>query len=509
MFAKSPSIEPERQGWVVMASLDTHDHSVQHLQIRCLIEQVYGLVFDGSDSGLIDQALIDRMQALGIADLESYLLLLNGRERGSELRRLVDLATVRETRFFRGKGLFAALANDIIPELLSRIRLSGHTGRALHAWSAGCSTGDEAYSVAITLLEAARKHFPLPVRVVGTDISPTALSVATNGVYHLESMDGVGDDLLGRYFTRMSGDCAIQDNQAGRSVGYRVAEVLARCVEFYEHNLVDFPYPSRLNGFDLILCRNVLMYFSESVANRVIRELACRLNDGGYLILDPWAVNLGLPKSGFQDIRCPYGMVVRRVSDVGAGERGTKNRVGFHSTGIQHLEKTPGLDDRSVPGRASTASHDASVPESRRSDDWEETMRLARACADRGSWSEALSLLSEIANEASLDPQLHLLMGEVYVQMADLKAARQSFGRLVYLEPHNPVAHWRMAHVYRLMGKQHSEMNELQNVLSCLEDPEPSYDMEISDSTLLHACVSRIEALREERRRRRSSGPRS
>lgn len=491
-----------------MALFDSGTQSTQLLEIRRLIEQTYGLVYDGSDSDLVTQAISDRMLTLGVSDLTSYLMLLSGPRRNSELRNLADLVTVRETRFFRGRGLFAALTRDIVPELLDRIKLSGNTGRSLRGWSAGCSTGDEAYSLAMVLLEAAEKQFPLSVRVIGTDISLSALSLAAKGVYDQRALDSVDDDLLSKDFTRVYTDCDAQTSGRSSAVRYKVTEALTSCVQFCEHNLTAFPYPTRLDGFDLILCRNVLMYFSEDTAGRVVKELAGRLNEGGYLILDPWATRPCLPESRFQSSQCSYGAVIKKApGDSRRRQSGATLPSISDPCFSSHPAKTQVTDGDPAASDVLGCARATSALELHEASDREEAMRRARAYTDRGEWSKALPLLSELAQEASTDPEIHLLMGEVYVQIANFDAALRSFGRLAYLEPHNPIAHWRMAYVYRLMGEHSSEMSQLQNVLRCLEDPDRSYDLDISEDMLLHACTSRIEALRQLRREARRGGP--
>jgi len=446
------------------------------------------------------------MRALKIPDLESYVALLGTGGQNDELRMLVDLVSVRETRFFRGKGPFDALRSEIVPEVLERIKLSGNTGRHLHAWSAGCSTGEEAYSIAITLLEATRESYPVPVRVVGTDISMTALSTAARGVYHQDALGELDADLLRRYFTRVSPGRGTRADEAY----FKVGEALASCVRFYEHNLAAFPYPRHLDGFDIILCRNVLIYFSESLAERVIQELASRLNQGGYLIVDPRTDRTGIDRTKFLLIQNPYGTVVKRRTPIKtlAGRIDARPLLLGSSAGETPVNASTDLAiAHSVP-QVLGSGGPSLVDEMSLAEDSDERLSLAAGYADNGDLSQALSLLSAMALENSLDPRVYLLMGEIYVQMGDLRSALQSFSRATYLEPNNAIAHWRMACVYRQMGKYGNELHQLYNVLDCLEDSNQRSSLEIAEGMLLRACISRIEAIRKSQHYTRGSSAR-
>jgi len=288
--------------------------SAELLGLRRLIEQTYGLVYDGPDSGLLSHAIADRMQETGSECLASYCSsVLSSPAGADELRLLVDAATVKETRFFRGKGLFEALVSQIAPDIVSRMKPARQGGRSVRAWSAGCATGDEAYSLALVLMEAARGRFLSPVRVVGTDVSASALTHAAGGVYFANALRNVDKSLLKRYFIRLPADggplgCA---KPGPWSVRYRVGPELAACVEFIEHNLAVMPYPQHLREFDLILCRNVLMYFSTDTVARVTRELSRCLCEGGYLILDSWTAPVDFESDECSMVQCGYGVVVR------------------------------------------------------------------------------------------------------------------------------------------------------------------------------------------------------
>ncbi len=529
----------------VLEELQRGDSEQLH-RLRGMIEQTYGLVYDGPDSGLLSQAIADRMQATGIRSLASYCsFVLSSPVGAGELRLLVDAATVKETRFFRGKGLFDALLNDIVPDIMSRIKPASQGGRSVRAWSAGCATGEEAYSLALVLIESALGRYLSPVRVVGTDVSVSALAHATGGVYFAGALRNVDRNLLKRYFIELPAD----DEPADRtgpglwSVRHRVGPQLAACVEFFEHNLAAIPYPARLREFDLILCRNVLMYFSIDTAARVMRELTRCLCEGGYLVLDSLIGPLDLESDECRVVHSEHGVVIEKI---GKRRLHTQARTNAHdrsqsrtqaSVSIQPLERADvcrAAVTRTARVFASQGAEQAHIEggqprlqprqpqetqqpqEPRRPQELQQPqepqqsqqragsvhlssddrIEEAKAAADRGDYEHALSLLDSLRQETPFDTRVHRLMGEIHLQLSDPRAASYCFTRLLYLDPSDAVAHWRMADACEQMGKHDNELRHLFSALRCLEDSGSRQHLELPSDVLVRACLHRIERLR-------------
>ncbi len=541
--------------------------------LRSLIEQTYGLVYDGPDSGLLSQAIADRMQETGIESLASYCsFVLSSPAGADELRLLVDAATVKETRFFRGKGLFYALANEFVPDIIGRMRPASRGGRSVRAWSAGCATGEEAYSLALILIEAARGRYLSPVRVVGTDVSVSALAQATSGVYYASALRNVDESLLERHFAGLPADGEPVDHAGpcSWSVRYRVGPELAACVEFSEHNLAVMPYPERLREFDLILCRNVLMYFSMGTAARVTRELSRCLCQGGYLVLDSLVPPFDLEADDCRVVQCEHGIIIQKTGrrrlytqartcaqSAPQSEIATLTRSGAQppiqtrtpgctQSQAQILTRSPakpqiqtsaptqpsvqavqcstpvaGTEQTSAPPDAKRAHVD--VGQKPQQPQWphrphrphrphqphqlhqptgpvrpgsEDRLEEAKAAADREDFEHALSLLESLRQDTPCDPRVHRLMGEIYLQLSDPRAASYCFARLLYLDPNNAVAHWRMADASEQMGRHDDELRHLCNALKCLESSDSLEQLELPSDVLVKACSHRIERLR-------------
>ena len=185
-----------------------------------------------------------------------------------ELSTLIDNLTINETTFFRNVPQMNLFARVAVPEILTRKRAKNGPKR-IDIWSAACSTGQEAYTLAILAFEALRFLPGWEVRVHATDISPTVVGVARLGVYPKARLDSVPADLLARYFDVTATEI-------------RVKDILRRITTFQQHNLCE-AFPSI--NFDVIFCRNVMIYFSREDQAKLAQKFKDRLVPDGFLFI--------------------------------------------------------------------------------------------------------------------------------------------------------------------------------------------------------------------------------
>ena len=172
----------------------------------------------------------------------------------------VNYLTINVSEFYRNPEQWQLLDKDVFPYLI------GKYGKNLKIWSAACSTGDEPYSLVMAL----SKHIPLSnIRVLATDIDKRVLANAQTGLYNQKSIANVPEDLKKKYF-----------KQVGQS--FQIADEIKRCVTFKEHNLLKDPYPK---DFDLILCRNVVIYFTDEAKNMIYKQFHASLKKHGVLFI--------------------------------------------------------------------------------------------------------------------------------------------------------------------------------------------------------------------------------
>jgi chemotaxis protein methyltransferase CheR len=205
---------------------------------------------------------------MGVGSVSALVAVLRREGDTSPLHdQVIDALTTNETTFFRDFNPFESLRVTVLPELIERKRRT----RTLAVWSAGCSSGQEPYSIAMTIRESFPELLSWQLQILGTDISPTVLDRACEGRYgQLEVNRGLPAHLLVRHFTR-----------AGME--WEIEEPIRRMVRFQRHNLVaEWPV---LPPFDLILMRNVMIYFDPDTKRRVLARMHAQLSPGGYLLL--------------------------------------------------------------------------------------------------------------------------------------------------------------------------------------------------------------------------------
>ena len=203
-----------------------------------------------------------------------------------EYARLVGSFLINVTEFFRDPALFAVLRDEVLPDLIVQARSQGNE---LRLWSAGCSTGEEAYSLAILVAEALGEELDqFTVQIFATDLDEDAVAFARRGLYSAASLAGVAPDLRTRYFNLLDQNLpgppgGARENRADRyATTYEVRPHVRSLVVFGQHDLGESaPFPR----IDLVLCRNVLMYFTPELQQRTLHLFAFALRDGGYLAL--------------------------------------------------------------------------------------------------------------------------------------------------------------------------------------------------------------------------------
>lgn len=242
-------------------------------QIKEIITSRTGLVFQKSREAELRQRLSEGFRESGCSCMAEYIQRMeSGPLGGNSMKKLIARLTVGETYFFRNKPQFEALRNTIIPNILRR---KGRTTRTIRIWSAGCSTGEEAYSLAILLYETVPNISKWSVLILGTDISEESLQQGEAGEYREWSFREVDPAVKGRYFTK------IDDV-------YKIHPDIRKMVTFRYLNLIEDIYPlasNNTNYMDMIMCRNVMIYFNSSLNRSITRRFFRSLNNEGYLFV--------------------------------------------------------------------------------------------------------------------------------------------------------------------------------------------------------------------------------
>jgi chemotaxis protein methyltransferase CheR len=239
--------------------------------VREYLRDQAGLEFDAARRAGLAAVVADRLRSSGAPSVPAYLASLAGESGAHERQRLLDAVTVQETHFFRNPPQMEVLRRRVLPELLRR---AAGRDRPLTIWSAGCSTGEEPYTLAMLLLELAPgAGGRASARVVGTDVSAEALRAADRATYTGRSVDAMPTLVRDRWMER----------RPGGSLGVR--DDVRRLVDLRLHNLVSDPAPFGPGEVDLVVCRNVTIYFGRDTTRLLMGRFHDVLAEGGYLLL--------------------------------------------------------------------------------------------------------------------------------------------------------------------------------------------------------------------------------
>lgn len=235
--------------------------------IRDLIYHHCGIFFDDDSKYLLDRRLLQRVSLHNLSGFREYYQFLKyDRKKEQEISDIMDLLTTNETYFFREAFQLRAFTDEIVPELMKLKR-----DRTLRIWSAGCSTGEEPYTIAMLLLEMGGFN-GWRIDIVGSDISHRVVQHARKGVYGKASFRATEERYLKRFFTESEG-------------GYRINDEVRELVTVSHMNLFDQNRLALLGKMDVIFCRNVIIYFDEASKKKVIESFYNTLRGGGYLLL--------------------------------------------------------------------------------------------------------------------------------------------------------------------------------------------------------------------------------
>jgi chemotaxis protein methyltransferase CheR len=257
-----------------MARLQAQGPSAVHVtqeDVQRFCEFLYrrtGMMFSDEKRYYIDRRLAERIAATGSSSFQAYFARLRS-DTDHEIEHLVNAFTVNETYFYREEHQLRCMTSD----LLDRILRGKPPEEPIRIWSIPCSSGEEPYSIAVWLMENWSQVDSHNIEIVGSDIDTRALRMAADGIYGERALMRLSQDVIARYF------------QPFGSGEYQIDPGLRNSIQFTRANLVDGQDMARYRGFDLIFCRNVLIYFDDASRRMAAENLYDCLRPGGYICL--------------------------------------------------------------------------------------------------------------------------------------------------------------------------------------------------------------------------------
>jgi len=461
----------------------------QFVRFRDLIEAQCGLHLDDSHRASLLASLQIRMKQLRLEQVDEYYDHLGKRPADDELAKLINLLTVTETCFFRDASQFRLLRLHILPALVAEMDAGRKAG--LRIWSAGCSTGAEAYSIALTLSEMGLygAYPPGSFEIVGTDINTEALEAARRGVYSARALRNVDADQRRRYFRPVGADFGLNDD-------------IRRLVRFEYGNLTRLPAQSP--RYDLVFCKNVAIYFRPERTRRLVQDLYGAVNDGGYLLLGH-SESLWGPARGFTLVEHDGVFCYRN-------RRLSRTRIPAARAAA------PALPSRSRPPEDTAGGRYERCLAAFRAESWavaEESLHeliasspqfvpayllLGGVYAHRGRYPEADEQARHALRVNPLEARAHLLQGMIAAWSGRTAEARESLRRALYLNESLALARLWLGNLYGADGDTAHACVEYENVVRDWErhtlDFTEEFAADLSAKQVVEFCRQSLQRLR-------------
>ncbi len=485
--------------------LSDRDLETQWTRLSELVAEHMGLHFPRERRGDLQRGLAGAAVEFGFDDVAACAdWLMSAPLTKTQLQVLASHLTIGETYFFRDKNTFDVLASRVLPELIDARR---GLERRLRLWSAGCCSGEEAYSLAILLHQVLPDLADWHVTILATDINPVSLRKAVAGSYGEWSFRDAPSGFKDRYFNR---------TEDGR---HAVRPEIKKLVTFEHVNLVEDVYPSLAtdtNAMDLIFCRNVLMYFTLAQTRKVIGNLHHALMDGGVLAVSPSEASQALFPQ-FVTLNFP-GVILYQKSD--AGPRAN------HMPWVPPATATPPPEAPPAPPEAPPAPPPempplvesglapcavaASLYEQGRYGEAAATLLasfeehqpetqafslLARALANQGRLADALVWCDRWVAADKMDAAGHYLRAVVLLEHGHRDEARASLQRALYLEPTFVLAHFALGSLARSRDKHDEADRHFANTLDLLGRLQPHDVLPESDGLTAGRLTETLTAM--------------
>ncbi len=493
-------------------------------QIKTHIAERCGLYFRDHDLRNLEAGVIQRMKVCGFDSVHSYYLhLTTSEEKETEFRELLNLLTINHTYFFRNEPQFLAFKDKVLPELLERKMqdvLKAKDGKKplLRIWSAGCSTGEEPYTIAMILREAIPHSEDWDVEILATDASSDAMAKAKRGIYNENSMRLVEELYRSKYFTKLP------SKPRGE---WKISDEIKSMVKFGFLNLVADPFPPER---DVIFCRNVTIYFEPKTTIKIMEDFAASMTDPGYLFLG-YSESLQFLTDKFLMASWQDGIYYRKAT--GKSEEVT----GFLPWKFEAQEVEAYVEPMPLPALAAIIENKQPVELS--PDEFETVRQQIIRFIYLKEYSKALALIEKASVEGKKMADIHYLAADIFanrnryedartrlkkalaidslfapayyllgcidLEEGQMAQAKEHLNRALYIDKDFVMARFYMAHMFRSEGRVSEAIREYRNTLAALSKGAPTARSQMilqssgfSLATLKSVCCDNLERLKME-----------
>jgi chemotaxis protein methyltransferase CheR len=456
-----------------------------------LLIETCGLQFEEDRSRSLQDALLERIQHRGYESYQEYYNLLKFHPEGLlEIRELFDLITIGETYFFRNKAQFNVLMKFVLPEIIQRKEQA--QDKCIRIWSAGCSRGDEPYSIAMAIMEVLPSLNEWRISILGTDINRNGLVCAKEALYGEKDIGHLPKEYLDKYFK-------VQDST------YILHSDVRNLVQLEYHNLVKDPFiDERMQSIDLIFCRNVTIYFNGKTTQQVIENFYNCLAEKGYLFLGHTETLWQIPNK-FERVEFPQTFIYKKkftpvreeavkpfmaIPEMNIGNFTSMKEIGGErSFSLQELRSE--LEEKPKVPPSSTGDMIAQDK-----DQILTSLTNATMLANEAKYKEAVDLLTKVTETDNLNVDARYLLGVLFYKNGDLKEAKTQFQKVIYAAPDSVLAYFNLGNIYLYQRKFNEAAREFRNAIRLLEkrpkDEQIRFCEDFTVEFLLRACRNNL-----------------
>ncbi|HET8970998.1 MAG TPA: CheR family methyltransferase [Candidatus Nanopelagicales bacterium] len=456
----------------------------EYLALTGFLAREAGLVFDVSRRAALAGVLTGRIAEYGAADAGAYLARISTPEGQQERQKLLDLVTIPETHFMRNPPQMAALRDRLLPELMRR---AVSRGRGVTVWSAGCSSGEEPYTVAmLAATVAAGLPAVPPVQILATDVSEIAVAATTAATYTGRALGSLDEMQLARWF---------MPEPDGR---LRVVPELTAMVSPRLHNLVTDPEPLAPGQADLIVCRNVTIYFARETMRELIARFHRVLAPGGYLLLGH-AETLWKVTDAFTLVRIGDAFAYRKEQPAAPSV-----------VDVADLERKPRTDRRRArrrvlpraPARPAGPAVEVVVDTVPDPDAATSLLAQAHDAMGQAHYAQAARLAAQAAAASPFEVDAYVVEGRARATVGDDRGAVVALRKAVYLAPRAGHARFMLAGALARCGEHGGAAREYRAAAATLPTTDAAHLDGLLDGCSPDELVALCRRLADECERR-------
>ncbi len=490
-----------------------------------------GLYFKDHDLKSLEDAIIERAKAGKFNSIpEYYAYITTSEDRENEFRELLNLLTINHTYFFRNESHFKALKENILPEIAERKRKeivfarkfgSGNDKRpSLRIWSAGCSTGEEPYTIAMVVRDVIEDFDKWDIEIYATDASTYVLDRARKAFYTENSMKLLSQEHKDKYFSEIG-------EKRGRKQ-YALGDTIKRMVHFDYLNLIRDNFPQK---FDIIFCRNVVIYFELETIIKVMNRFHSSLTDNGSLFIG-YSETLQFISDKFRMQDWENAIFYRKAKkiqapriEVSAASAEAPEKIEVEKI-IEEMAKAELLaEEKAAAERKAAPSKKirgllVEITKALHLKQYDRALSLVREAelidknaikphylaaeihANQGRFNEAKEQLKITLGLNSLFVPAHYLFGFIYMEEEDPEQAKASLKKALYLDRNFALAYYNLANIYKKEGNREDATRAYRNTLKVLSRCSPDdiipYSGGLNVAILLGVCKNSIERLKIE-----------